>query len=164
MLGTCEVSSVIGRLGETEVVAQPALYPKDKGALMISRRSLVALFTAILVASSVFASAASLGGIDNASLGADDEVVTACNTDGIDVAFTSSYDATEGGYAVTAVELSSVDANCDGLNVEVTVADDSQVSLGSGTATADDSGEVTVTLADAVNAADIEHVAVIISD
>ena len=51
------------------------------------RRRLIALTIAVLAFALIAASAASLGGINSADVGADTTVVTSCDTDGVDVEF-----------------------------------------------------------------------------
>ncbi|TVR25121.1 MAG: hypothetical protein EA389_09655 [Ilumatobacter sp.] len=62
----------------------------------------------------VGAAAASLGGLNIESLGADDAIVAACDDDGIDVAFTTSHDGDS--FVVDSVDFSGVDDACDGLD------------------------------------------------
>lgn len=81
------------------------------------------------------ASAATLGGVAAGSLGADVTVVASCDTDGVTVDFTNSYDAATGVYRVTSATVSGIAAPCNGLSISVTVVDaaDASIAEGSGT-------------------------------
>ena len=81
------------------------------------------------------ASAASLGGLTNQSLGADNAAVASCDTDGVGMAYTNAYDATAGLYKVTSVTVSGLAAGCNGKVISVTLSGTGGTSLGSGTAT-----------------------------
>lgn len=70
------------------------------------------------------ASAATLGGINSDSLGADEGPVVSCDVDGVDAEYTSSYDVVDGRYEVTEVTISAMNAACVGLDLEVTLTDD----------------------------------------
>lgn len=82
------------------------------------------------VAGLSFASAATLGGLNVGSLGADTSIVAACDTNGIGVGFSNGYVAATKAYGVQAVNLTGVADACAGKNVKVTLADASGVSLG----------------------------------
>lgn len=129
----------------------------------ISRVSL-ALGAAVMTIGAVTASAASLGGITAESVGADDTVIASCDDDGIGAAATTVYDAVSGTYQVNNVELSGVDAACDGLDYKVTLADGSFVSLGEETGTLTVvAGDATIPVSPNVSAEAYEHLAVVIT-
>ena len=73
---------------------------------------MLALPAAVAAMGLATASAASLGGITSSSYGADVGVVSSCDTDGVTVAFTNSYDASLGRYQTTAVTVSGIAAAC----------------------------------------------------
>lgn len=98
------------------------------------RKALAIIAPAVLMGI-VSASAASLGGITAPSLGADTAVISACDTDGVTLAYTTSYDAALGRYQVTDVDVSGIDANCDTKTASITLKDGSNVSLAFGSAT-----------------------------
>jgi hypothetical protein len=85
------------------------------------KKIVVALFGGLLSAGVVGASAATLGGLTGAGLGADDAIVAACDTDGIVVAYTTAYSATAQTYQVTAVNFSGVNAACNGKAASVSL-------------------------------------------
>jgi len=71
-----------------------------------------AILGAVIAAALVSASAATLGGLTTQTLGAETAVVAGCDTNGIDISYATSYNATTQLYEVTAVELLNVDAVC----------------------------------------------------
>jgi hypothetical protein len=126
---------------------------------MAKRRHVLAGVAALATFGAVVGSAATLGGITSASLGADASVVAGCDPNGITVSYTTSFSA--GAYAVSGVTLGGVDAACNGKNVRVTLADAADVSLGEASSTV---GGPALTFAPAVDAAAVENVAVVIAD
>lgn len=124
-----------------------------------ARRKSAAIALAVVgVAGLSLASAAQLT-VNSASLGAGQDVVASCDTDGITVDFTTAYDS--GSYDTTGVVLTGVAAACAGLDIDVTLADDAGLVLDdySGTVTA--GGTVTITGLSAASE-DVENVAVVI--
>lgn len=75
-------------------------------------KKVVAVVAGLAIAGSVAASAASLGGLASDSLGADTGEVGACDTDGIDVEYTNSFDVARGEYLVDTVTLSDIALEC----------------------------------------------------
>lgn len=134
----------------------------------VRRKSIVVLL-GITIAGLVGASAASLGGITNESLGADAVVVASCDTDGIIAEYTTGYSTTLQAYEVTGVDLTDVAAGCAGKawdvtlelldksvtpNVSTQISDNGVVQLGGGSFSASFTG---------VAAEDIVNLAVVIS-
>jgi hypothetical protein len=99
------------------------------------KRVILAAAAGITAIGAVSASAASLGGITGGSLGVDSEVVAACDTDGIAVAYTVDYVAADTTYNVDDVEISGVAAACDGLSYSITLSGTGGTSLGEQTGT-----------------------------
>lgn len=134
------------------------------------RKKSVAVLAGIAIVGAVGASAASLGGLDNNELGADTGDVASCDTNGIDVAYTTSFDATEGEYLVDAIVLSDVNAACDLQTVDLAVlrtdydavpaAPLAEVSL---TGTANGTGTLTISVTDTVTAESVSGLAISIS-
>ncbi|HIE21361.1 MAG TPA: hypothetical protein EYP73_02025, partial [Acidimicrobiia bacterium] len=84
------------------------------------RRKLTAIVLAVLVFSLIAASAASLGGITTADLGADATVVAACDTDGVDVSYNTRYSpGAPGNYEVTSVVVSNIASACNTYTISV---------------------------------------------
>lgn len=100
----------------------------------MNKRYALAGLAGVVAFSAVAASAATLGGLDGKQLGADSAVVGSCDTDGVDLAYTTSYSATAGEYQVSGVTVTGIAAACSGQSLSVTLSDGS-ASLGSGTAT-----------------------------
>jgi hypothetical protein len=72
---------------------------------MSMKRKTIAVVAGIAVFAAVSASAATLGGIKTDDLGANSNAVAGQLTQGVNVSFTTAYDATLGGYKVTGVTL-----------------------------------------------------------
>jgi hypothetical protein len=86
------------------------------------RRSvLTAAVAGVAVSGIVGAAAATLGGLTGGTVGADDAVVAACDTDGIAVGYTTAYSATAQTYQVSAVNFTTVNAACSGKAASVTL-------------------------------------------
>jgi hypothetical protein len=60
------------------------------------------------------AAAASLGGLTSSSLGADQTVIASCDTDGIVLSYTNSYNTGTNVYTTTAVVATGVNPTCAG--------------------------------------------------
>lgn len=92
--------------------------------------------------------------------------VSACTSDGIDLSYTTSYDATDGRYEVTAVVAEFTAAGndaCDGKTLAVTLADGDGESIGNGSAAidaADADDNYALVIAAAPPASDVEKIAV----
>ena len=93
------------------------------------RKKMTAIVVAVLAFSMIAASAASLGGITTADLGADTALIAACDADGIVADFTVTFSGGE--YQTSAVDISGIDAACTGQDISVTLLDSTGASLGS---------------------------------
>ena len=100
------------------------------------KRLFIAAAAGIVAAGAVTASAASLGGVNSNSAGADSAAVATCDSDGIDVDYTMVYSSSSSAYHVDTVELTGVDGACDTLDYYLTISGTG------GTALADDTGTV----------------------
>lgn len=83
----------------------------------------------IVAVGAVSASAASLGGITSEAVGVDNAVVASCDSTGIDVDYTLAYSSVLASYRVNTVDLSNVDATCDGLPYSLTLSTDDSSSI-----------------------------------
>lgn len=110
------------------------------------------------VAGLAVASAAGLGGVNSDELGAGVGVVASCNNDGVDVSYTTAF--TGGEYVVTEVQVSNIDATCDGQTLSLTLTDGAS-DIGSGYATVA-GGSATLTGFNAT-AEDVTNVAIVIA-
>ena len=88
---------------------------------MKKNKVIIALLGGVLSMGVVGASAATLGGLTGSGLGADDQIVAACDTDGITVAYTTAYSAASQVYQVTAVNFTAVNAACNGKAASVSL-------------------------------------------
>lgn len=123
-----------------------------------------AVLGALIAAALVSASAATLGGLTSHTLGANDSVVAACDTDGIGINYTYAYNVTSQWYDVTAVNFTGVNAACDTLDASVSLAGagallTTQASAGIAVVT----GGFTITLGTAVQAELVDHAALVIT-
>ncbi|MGZ4723478.1 MAG: hypothetical protein ACXV8L_04610, partial [Ilumatobacteraceae bacterium] len=88
---------------------------------MKRKKVFVAVMGGVLSMGLVGASAATLGTLSGAGLGADDQVVAGCDTDGITVGYTTAYSAAAQTYQVTAVNFTGVNAACNGKAASVSL-------------------------------------------
>lgn len=121
------------------------------------------LVLAVVASSVVFASvygfAASLG-LSSGGLSAGNAVVASCGT-GMTFAYTTSYYATQPGYAVNGISISGIPSGCLGKSLSVTFSDSTNAALGSQvTATLPASGTTaTVSITPSSNDIDASKVA-----
>lgn len=86
------------------------------------RRFALAGVAAVTVGGGVMvASATTLGGATATNLGAESEVVAACDTDGIAIDYTNSYDPTTQRFVVDAVVVDGIAPACAGQELTVVV-------------------------------------------
>jgi hypothetical protein len=129
------------------------------------RTKMIAVLAGVAVTGIASAAAAGLGGLDTGSVGAESDVIAACQTSGaIGIAFDTSYDNVSAEFLVDAVDLSAVDAACDGQTIDIVLTDsaDDEIASGSGTLTVT-AGAATVGLATSVAAVDVEGIAIVIT-
>lgn len=112
----------------------------------LRRTHLVAVVAALVVGGSVYAAAASLGGITSDAVGADDTAIASCDTDGVTTAYTTGWDAVDQRYEISAVTVGGIANACNGLKAYVTLTDAGGAQIADGNATiAGNSQAVTVT-------------------
>ncbi len=97
------------------------------------KRTLIAVTAGLVVFASVFAMAASLGGITGSTVGADNTAVGSCDTDGVTTSYATSWDATDKRYEVTTVTVAAVNDVCDGKSLSVSLTDTTGAQIGTGT-------------------------------
>jgi hypothetical protein len=89
-------------------------------------KKLTAVALGVMVFAMVSASAAGLGGTTTGAMGAEADIVAACDTTGVTVDFTTAWDGTAGEFVVTDVvltDLGDTAANeCDGQSATVSVS------------------------------------------
>ena len=130
------------------------------------RKKVIAVILAVLVFSLIAASAASLGGINTADLGADATVIAACDTGGVDVSYNWAYSpGSPGIFDVNSVDVSAIDVACNGFDLFVELGDGT-VSLGSGSVLAINTAvqPINVTIAGAVDAEAVSELGIVISN
>lgn len=106
------------------------------------KRFLIALVVGAVVFGGVFASATTLGGVTNASLGANNAAVTACDADGVASTYGTTYNATSKKYDATSVTVSGVAAACVGKTIKFSLVNAAGTSLYEGTRTVAGASEV----------------------
>ena len=87
------------------------------------KRTIIALTAGLAVTGGVFASAASLGGVESSNLGSSATVVASCDTDGVAVDYSTAYDAATGTYLVNSVTVDKISDACKGQLIEVSLKD-----------------------------------------
>lgn len=111
----------------------------------------------------VFAMAASLT-VGSNSLGAGNADVASCDTNGVDHTYDTAYAAALPGYRVSSVDVTGIDATaCSGFDIKATLLSSAGVSLGEVTGTVDAATE-SFTVGGTVPAANVEDIAVVISE
>lgn len=100
----------------------------------MSKRLAIAAIAGLTAFGAVTASAATLGGLNSASIGADTTVVAACDNDGVNVSYDTAYDVAAKEYRVSAVNLSGIADACQDQAVTLTLANAS-AALGSASGT-----------------------------
>lgn len=95
------------------------------------KRLLLAAGAGLTAIGAVTASAATLGGITQNQVGVDSQVIGACDSDGISVAYGTTFDATSGKYQVSSINLTGVNAACDTKSYKLTVTKSDGTVLGS---------------------------------
>jgi hypothetical protein len=126
-----------------------------------SKRKIVAVLAGIVVAGAGAASAATLGGLNTAKLGADETVVVSGDSNGVDIAYVTAFNAASGEYKVTGVTLSGMDAGLINEKADITLTNGS-TALGHASGTVSGATQ-TFTLDAPASAAAITDAAVVIS-
>ena len=127
------------------------------------RRKLAAVVLAVMGFSLMAAAAASLGGVTGTTdLGAESTVVAGCDTDGITVDFTTSYNAATAEFDLATVEIGDLDG-CDTQDIDVEAYDSGGASLGNDSGTVAGNVDATYSAAIVARAEDVEGVAVVVS-
>lgn len=131
--------------------------------MKIPRKVVIAGVASVLVAGMAGASAASLGAFTGNSLGSGDAIVTSCDTDGIDVGYSTQYvDPTS---EVTAVNFGNVDIDCNNKLATVTLRNAAGVVLASQQTTVALGGGSTfsINIPAGVDAVDVEGMSLVIA-
>ena len=86
------------------------------------KRLFLALLFGTCAYAIAFASAATIGTVTDAGIGAGNTVIASCDTDGVNTAYGYAYSASTPGYNVTTVSVTNINTACNGKNISVTVA------------------------------------------
>jgi len=138
--------------------------------MKINKRVAVALLGGLAVAGVAGASAATLGDVTSDSLGSGDGIVGSCDSDGVEVDYSTEYDASTDVFEVTGVTVGAVNDDCEDLDVEITLRDGAGDEIGSGSGTvtfnvggAEDAQSFDVDLDADATAEDVEGISIVIS-
>lgn len=126
------------------------------------KRLVLALLFGTCAYAIAFASAATIGTVTDAGVGAGNTVIASCDTDGVNTAHGTTYSASTPGYTVTSVNVTNINTACNGKTISVTVAksDGSTPASGSGTVASGAANNIAVS--PAIPAADAAAVYVVI--
>jgi hypothetical protein len=128
---------------------------KNKGFLLAGALGIVAV-------GGVLASAASIGGVTSNTLGSGVSVVASCDTDGVTLAYTNTYNPTNGNYEVTAVTISGIAAACNTKSLAITLADSAKAVQGTGGAAVSGVSQ-TFAITGNSDAGVVQHAAIVIA-
>ncbi len=88
------------------------------------RVGLIAIGFGVIGTSGILASAASLGVSTSGSLGTGVQIVAACDTDGVNVAYNTGFSGVTGRYEVTGVDITGIAAACYEKTLKITLRGD----------------------------------------
>ncbi len=127
----------------------------NKGFLLAGALGIVAM-------GGVLASAASIGTVSSKTLGSGVSVVASCDTDGVTVAYTNTYNPANGNYEVSSVTISDIAAACNTKVLAITLADGSNVAQGTGGAAISGTSQ-SFAITGNSNAGVVDHAAIVIA-
>ncbi|MGO1489341.1 MAG: hypothetical protein ACTHWA_12450 [Arachnia sp.] len=136
----------------------------SNNTFQISKRKIAAVAAAAAVFAAVTVSAATLGGVQTDSVGANSNEVAAPVTKGVSLSWDTAYDAKEAAYVVDGIELTALDANESipaTAEVKVTITGVKDTVLGEYTSTTGAKGFSVPTAP--IPAHDVEGVSVVIN-
>jgi len=112
------------------------------------KRLIIGLIVGVAVFATAFGMAASLGGLTSDSLGADDQTVGTCDSNGVSTSYTTDYSsAAPAGFKVVAVTVAGIANTCDGKTIEVALTGSGGTLIEEQSATVpSDAGATSVTL------------------
>ncbi len=93
-------------------------------------KKVLAAFGGLAAFGILTASAASLGGLTSKSLGADNTVVASCDSDGMQLSYTNTYNSGSTSYVTTAVLATQVNSGCNGKAYQLTLSNAAGTSIG----------------------------------
>lgn len=111
------------------------------------KRLIIGLIVGVVVFATAFGMAASLGGLTSDSLGADDQTVGTCDSNGVSTSYTTDYSsAAPAGFKVVAVTVAGIADTCDGKTIEVALTGSGGALIEEQTATVPIAAGTSVTL------------------
>lgn len=113
-------------------LAEPRHKTEDFDSM--KKRFIIALLLTVTVFATVFGLAATLN-VSPDTLGAGNNSVGSCDTDGVSSAYANSWDATDKRFEVTSVTVNGIADACDGNTMKVALTDSANVSLADGSVT-----------------------------
>jgi hypothetical protein len=128
---------------------------KNKGFLLAGALGIVAV-------GGVLASAASIGTVSSATLGSGVSVVASCDTDGVTVAYTNTYNPANGNYEVSSVTIGGIAAACNTKALAITLADGAKAAQGTGGAAVSGTTQ-TFAITGNSDAGVVQHAAIVIA-
>jgi hypothetical protein len=127
------------------------------------KRIVIAIIAGLAVFGGTFAFAAGLGGVTTGTVGDSATVVASCDTDGVTATFGApSWDGTNNRYGLTTLDVTNINAACNGLGIKVTLKDNTGASLGEATGTVA-TGAASLTFSPSVSAQAVEGIDVVIA-
>jgi len=127
------------------------------------KRLIVAVVAGLVTFGGIYGLAASLN-LTTDSLGADTEVVAACQATAMVATYTSAYSASTPGYTVGTVTVTGLAAGCYSKAFKVTLSTAGNASLGEATGTTPSSGtSFAATFSPTVSAVSVTGIAIVIS-
>ena len=126
------------------------------------KRLLLALLFGTCAYAIAFASAATIGTVTDAGVGSGNTVIASCDTDGVNTAYVYGYNAATPGYNVTNVNVTNINAACNGKNISVTVAKSDGSTPATGTGTVASGAANNIAVSPAITAANAGAVYVVI--
>jgi hypothetical protein len=128
-------------------------------------RWIAAGLSGLVAFGAVWAAAAQLT-VNSSTLGAGTSVVASCDTNGVDVSYTNSWDAVNKHFKVGSVVVTNLDDACRGKAMTIELQDSSNVSLSedSGTVATGTTGvnTTTVNMASSVDASAVANISIAI--
>lgn len=126
------------------------------------KRLLLALVFGSCAYAIAFASAATIGTVTDAGVGSGNTVIASCDTDGVNTAYGYSYSASTPGYNVTTVNVTNINAACNGKSISVTVAKSDGSTPASGTGSVASGAANNIAVSPAIPAANAGQIYVVI--
>jgi hypothetical protein len=133
----------------------------------VKKRFLIGALVLATVFATVFGLAATLG-VNATELGAGNDTVGSCDSDGVSTSYANSWDATDSQYEVTSVTVDGIADACDGKSLKVALTNSANLKIGDGSVTVPTAAGAFVATVSALtptpSAAAVTNVHVVIGD